>query len=429
MALRGSDTDIILISNVVNATYEPLPDPETSAFKNAKTVVVKVTHRCNLDCAYCYENIQAGPDMSLETFKQLAWKVISTSTENRILFLLHGGEPTLLDSRWYFEAVNYTKKEALANGKEVNFAMQTNAINISEDLVCAFRDLSIDISMSIDGPSSIEASMRGRADAALQTYQQLTARGISVGVLTTINQSNYNSFRKICGWLSEDLKLSHFKANVMAAVGRGFHLPDIQADMVLKAQTDILEHMIATKGEGLIEDNLAIELFRFFSSTEERAAMPKELCRSQSCGAGYTVIGVAPNGELLPCGRFEWDNHEYFIGNVNSSSDSGMKNVFSKRIEDFHSLYPENWLDCNECEARDICSFGCQAFTVRSKSKINIECIPTKLKYEYFNENSAVLRPVFEKIKSRGIFDNSVSAARGYSDYSDSYYSDYSDRR
>lgn len=393
-------------------------------FENVSAVIVKLTHRCNLDCSYCYENIVAGEDMKIEVFKSLVDRVLPSTRSKKVQFIFHGGEPTLLPLEWFIEATEYARSQADQFSKKINFGLQTNMISVDENMMQLFKNLEIQISLSLDGPSYLPAPMRPRAERVLSNFQKAREIGLRMGILMTINHSNFSYFREIMRWLEEELTIRFVKVNTVTAVGKGLNLPNLTAEQIFIARREILEHMIATKGLGVIEDNLVVELLRYFSVHDKR---PESLCRDKDCGAGRLVIDVTPKGDILPCGRFQWDNHEYFLGHLtNPITETTLQN-FTTKIKDFKNLKPENWSECYSCAAAKICSFGCQAFIVRSKEQINVECSPTRMTYQYFQQNESRLYEIVENIRNRG---QKLQIAQNYGDsnYNDSWpnYDDYS---
>ena len=311
--------------------------------------------------------------------------------------------------------------------------MQSNILALSDSKIQMLKKLGIQLSVSMDGPSNLPNAMRKRAEVTHKTYKRLIEAGLQPGVLMTINHSNFNYFSEICYWLENELAERGFKANVVSSVGRGLYFPDLSSEQIFQSFHDILEYMIETKGQGVVEDNLSLELERFFASPLERENMPRTLCRDQRCGAGDRVIGVTPNGDLLPCGRFQWDDHEYFLGSLKEVPTHDIETSFHQAVSRFHSLVPETWDNCASCEAQKVCSYGCQAFIVRSKSKANVDCIPTKMRYQFYVENRDRLKPVIEAIREYN--ENLVTMGytdggrdKGYEDYDDRGYKDYTDK-
>jgi uncharacterized protein len=367
-------------------------------FRQISTLIVKVTHRCNLDCLYCYEHItKKGEDMSLETFFGLVDKVLVNSDQKEILFLFHGGEPTLLPNEWYESAIQYAQNQAVKWQKKVKFSMQTNLLGISESKIELFKKYQIQLGISLDGTENFAESMRGGENKVFANYLKIKQLGVKAGILTTINHSNFDKFTQICQFLVEQAQVRDFKANVVTSVGRGYGLPSLQAEQIFMAQHAILEFMIATEGKKLLESNLSTEIQRFFATEAERKLMPKTLCQEKRCGAGETVLGVSPQGNLLPCGRFQWNDEDYFLGNLFQSEVADYQS-FNEKNNAFHDLVPQTWYDCATCEAKKTCGFGCQAFIVRSREQANVDCLPTKMRYQYFKANKKRLLPVYEAI-------------------------------
>ena len=374
-----------------------LKKQEDIRFLNIATLIVKVTHRCNLDCAYCYENItKTGQDMSLNTFQDLADKVLLNSRQKEILFLFHGGEPSLISNDWYEQAIHYALTLAKKVGKTAIFSMQSNLLFLNPSKIALYKKYNIHLGISLDGTEN-HGTMRGGENKVFQNYLKGIEAGLRIGILTTINQANFDKFDQICEFIHLKTSSKSFKANVVSPVGRGLELPSLKAEQVFMAQSSILQYMIKTKGE-FIEDNLRTEIIRFFATEDERKNMPSTLCHEKQCGAGTTVLGVTPQGDLLPCGRFQWNDDSYFLGYLQTPDRSKAEKGFQKKLEQFHALVPENWYDCDNCAAKKICGFGCQAFIVRSKTKANVDCLPTKMKYRFFQENKDKLKIVYEKI-------------------------------
>jgi len=360
-------------------------------FKDLNTLIVKVTHRCNLDCLYCYEHItKQGQDMSLPTFQHLATRVLQESSRPEITFLFHGGEPLLLPNDWYEQAVTYAQALACQYQKRVKFTMQSNLLGLTEAKITLLQKYKIAVGVSFDGV--MEDTMRGGEAKVLANFERLRQASVSTGILTTINAQNYQHFDKICAFLHQEIGIRTFKANVVTPVGTGYTMDALEAEQIFQAQHAILEYMLATAGKGLIETNLMREIKLYFATDAERFRQPETLCNEKRCGAGKAVLGVTPQGDLLPCGRFAWNEHAYFLGNL---KDENNALAYQSNVNKFHALVPQNWYDCDTCEAKRICGFGCQAFIVRSRSRANVDCLPTKMRYAYYEANKLRLAQAY----------------------------------
>ncbi len=400
---------------MTHSVYSPKSVAELSSddkrFSNIEALIIKVTHRCNLDCAYCYENITNGNDMSIETYKKIIDKTFLNSTKDKILLIFHGGEPTLLKDEWYQEALAYAQNKSIRFNKKVQFSLQTNLLKISETKVKLFKEYNVNLGVSIDGYQGIPDAMRKRTNKTFENYLYLKSQGLKLGVLTTINNSNYAYFDEILDWLVQEAKVKSFKVNEVTPVGAGLHLTPLKAEQIFQAQHAILEYMIKTEGKVIIEHHLVYELSRFFGT-----ATKPSLCGEKICGAGSRVLGITPQGELLPCGRFQWNDKNYFLGNLQTDIQPSQQQAFNENVDKFHSLVPENWYNCNSCEAKKVCRFGCQAFIVRSKEKANIDCLPTKMRFQYYQDNKHKLSLVYKNITETYNMSNDTGYYDSYSD-------------
>ncbi|MGB0523929.1 MAG: radical SAM protein, partial [Flammeovirgaceae bacterium] len=310
--------------------------------------------------------------------------------KSEILFLFHGGEPSLLKNEWYETAISYAQEVAKRYCKRVKFSMQTNLFSVSAAKIDLFKKYNIHLGVSLDGVAHTAQTQRSGESKVFENYLRIKQAGLKAGILTTINHSNYNQFDKLCPWLVEHAQIKNFKANVVTPVGRGVEMKSLLPEQVFQAQKSIIDFMLATNG-ALIEENLRTEIIRFFEGRTEA----ETLCHEQQCGAGSKVLGITPQGKLLPCGRFQWNDTPFFLGSI---QETQLADFESKRTE-FHHLVPENWYNCSSCEAKKICGFGCQAFIVRSKQQANVDCLPTKMRFAYFKQKEKELRKLYKLIK------------------------------
>jgi uncharacterized protein len=342
-------------------------------------------------------------------------------------FIFHGGEPTLLPDSWYVEAFEICRTLAELTGKEASFSIQTNLTHLTDEKLRLFRDNKVSVGASLDGPADLSGAMRPGAQRVINNFFRAKENGLKVGVLMTINQSNFDKFEQITDWLYNVMEISHFKANVVYSVGSGYNITDMKPEQVFASQKAIIDHMIRYKGERVIEHNLTQQIDWFLRENDHQT---KSLCHAQRCGAGSKVLGVNSDGNLLPCGRFQWNDSKFFLGNL---LNIGEFDEFEHKVDDFHMLNDENWFNCDNCSANKICGFGCQAFISRSKSRANVECIPTKMLYSYFVEREADITALHQVLidKKHILLDEYDDKKYGDSSgppYSDIYVDKYSDK-
>jgi uncharacterized protein len=223
------------------------------------------------------------------------------------------------------------------------------------------------------------------------------------------------------------MSVNDFKANVVYSVGSGQLLADMQPEQIFLAQKTILDYMLANKLDGALEHNL---VWKINWLMQQNSHETNSLCHAQHCGAGSKVLGITPDGKILPCGRFQWNDAEYYLGDL--SPEVMPETEFSEKVSDFHSRHPENWFNCGECDAKKICNFGCQAFIARSRSRANVECLPTKMLYAYFQERSVQIRELWQVLRDHQSFLVDAYNDGKYGDgvnvpYTDKYTDKYND--
>jgi uncharacterized protein len=395
-------------------------------FLDVSTLVVKVTRRCNLNCEYCYENITNDGDMDIQVFKDLASKAFLNSKRDTIEFLFHGGEPTILADEFFVEAFSFCQSLAEKTQKKLKLSMQSNLFNLTQSKIELFKKYDVSIGVSLDGSSDLTDAMRPGSRRATDNFVKAREQGLQVGILMTINQSNFDKFGQILDWLSSSISVRTVKANVVYSVGTGRDLPSMLPEQIFLAQKTILDYMLEHGTEGVLEHNLIWQMGWFLRENDHETT---SLCHAKRCGAGSRVLGITTDGKILPCGRFQWDDSEYYLSDL---SQVEQEESYKSKVEAFHDRVPENWFDCDDCAARKICNFGCQAFIARSKSRANVECLPTKMLYNYFLERQSDLVKLFDSLSDEDHFLVSSYSDGPYGDgtkepYRDIYYDKYND--
>ncbi len=373
---------------------QPANETTDARFTDTAFVVAKVTSRCNLSCAYCYDDAPAREDMALPTFRQLVSEVIRSSRHSRLRFVMHGGEASLMSGEWLAGAVQHVRTEARVFGKAAHIGLQSNLVGLDEEKLSLLKRLGVSLGVSLDGPPDLPGAMRPLAARAIEHYALARSLGLRVGIIVTVNGGNWSEFRRIMHWLRADLGAIACKVNTVTPVGRGANLPWLSADQIATAYRDIVDTMIELDG-AIVEEGTFREIRRFLSGARE--AEGDTLCSSLRCGAGTRVVCSAPDGTLLPCGRFTGADACRALGNVFDAPDGATVERWAHTVANLHREAPEVWRDCAGCEARVICSFGCRAFVLRSAREENVDCLPTRSRYAYYR----TIAPALERLVRR----------------------------
>jgi uncharacterized protein len=81
--------------------------------------------------------------------------------------------------------------------------------------------------------------------------------------------------------------------------------------------------------------------------------------QTRPCGVGSWVIGVDPDGHVLPCHRWLYRKHEW-LGNVDQPV------LDAKRRAPFLQVSSRAILGCDTCPAEPVCGGGCRAVVVNA---------------------------------------------------------------
>ena len=128
---------------------------------NGTLLVLGITERCNLDCAYCCfsgkfagQRTHANRSMRFETAKKAIADFLdqkSTNTNDLYLLSFYGGEP-LLEFDLLKNCVEFAKGRAKESGKQASFSVTTNGTLLDDAAVDFLVENEFLILISLDGP-------------------------------------------------------------------------------------------------------------------------------------------------------------------------------------------------------------------------------------------------------------------------------------
>ena len=131
-----------------------------SANVHRRSCTLIVTHRCNLNCRYCYEIHKSNRTMSVATAKEIVRRILTTSDCQEVVIDFLGGEP-LMEFGLIREVAEWTWSQnwplpyimyATTNGTLLDDEMK--------DWFCAHRDRFY-LGVSLDGTPQMQSTNRG----------------------------------------------------------------------------------------------------------------------------------------------------------------------------------------------------------------------------------------------------------------------------
>lgn len=178
------------------------------------TVLIKPTLACNLSCAYCYQNrLLREKDYDLEwilnTIEETA-KLPEYSNGYGGVFTLHGGEPLTLPK----EDIEAIFKKIVEVGQRPS--IQTNGVNIDDDIIEIFKKYRVSVGVSIDGPEELNVlrAPPSQTRKVLENLQRLVEEKIPTSVIIVVHKFNagdderFEKLKKFIHWLSGELRIT-----------------------------------------------------------------------------------------------------------------------------------------------------------------------------------------------------------------------------
>lgn len=180
------------------------------------SLMVKVAGSlCNLHCSYCYYRDKEKTDqekstsqsrfcMSEEVLDTVIHQYIDSQPQEKIEFIWHGGEPTLLGVDYFKHIVSLQKK--YAQGKIIINSLQTNGTLIDDEWAEFLSENHFLCGLSVDGPQEFHDRHRTTADGKGSWEKVANAAKLfnkyetEFNILAVVNASN----------ATEPLKVYHF---------------------------------------------------------------------------------------------------------------------------------------------------------------------------------------------------------------------------
>ncbi len=336
---------------------------ETLKEKDLMQIVLNITHRCNLNCDYCYgeDGSYGGPaiHMSKDTAKHAVDFLMKESRNaNTCRITFFGGEP-LLNFDLVKYVVKYARGEASKLNKKMLFNMATNGSLLDDDKIDFLIKENIEMSFSFDGPKKIhDKNRRFKANREKSTYDIVFPKILKYIEKAKKNKRFY-AFRATVtrpGVVNIDDMVSFFNrfkpkqvnydiAEYKHGISPG-GLAITDDDLILYRQK-VKE--IAREYE---EDNLNPDYDLFSGSL--KAIIDKKKTNSRCISPGALLVGVSAEGDIFPCHRFV-GYKKTKLGNVREGFD---REKWLKRYAKVHIF---NSKRCSSCWIRYFCGGLCPA--------------------------------------------------------------------
>jgi radical SAM protein with 4Fe4S-binding SPASM domain len=357
-------------------------------FKTVRYVTMKITNGCNLKCNYC--NVEADlpstPKMSMERCNRISELLITNSRERQLSQEFHGGEPLLFPDEWFEEAIGYAQRLAKKHGKIVEHPMQTNGTRLSEQRLEKLLKLGVHIGISFDGPPHINDRHRMAGKRVEQTLRMLVEKRAPFGMILVLSPSNFRDMPEVMEYF-RTLGVPGFRVNFMQPQGHGMDQNLLTGEEMFQGMKAVFDHMAATDCS-VMEADMQLVVNRYVRGRLSNAPLS---CWELQCQAGRAYCAINIHGDVYACGT---DMFHHRLGHM----DDGFAREHVK--ESLCSLHHKDpwYVRCFGCEARRICAQSCPTSDHNNLTYREAECDYTRRLFQYFKENDATVRRVFNTI-------------------------------
>jgi uncharacterized protein len=327
-------------------------------------ISLNLTAGCNLACRYCYADQgkfggPPKPPMTFQTARVAIDRLFADAGAAKVSIGFIGGEPFLNRSVLH-ESVDYAESEALRLGLTVTFGVTTNGTMLYPEDIELVRNHRFAVTVSVDGPASLNDGYRPTASARPASAFKAMARCVAP-LLANAGKSRVAA-RATIG--REYLSV----VDCIEAIGElGFKEIGVSP---LRTGPD--RKLVLTESDWpifLSEMRLAAEMEwkrlssggspRFSNFVVAMKQLHLGACRPLPCGAAANYVSVSVSGRYFTCHR-TIDNEDFLIGDAADGLDVTARKAF---VEARHVDEQE---PCRRCWARYLCGGGCHAEVIES---------------------------------------------------------------
>lgn len=364
-------------------------------------VLLKPTDSCNLNCAYCcVGDSRRGSTfkMSVDQAKLAISRVLEHAAKNNwpdLTLCFHGGEPLLAGVEFFYEVLTFAQSRA-PKTCNVDFSIQSNLTLFNNSYLSLFKEFSVQVSTSLDGPETIHNKIRpylggkGSFSKIIKALDLLRANGVKTGIICTVNRGNWGDENEIFRFFKS---ISHdFKAN---------HVHDIGAasdnNMGLSAQ-QIANSMINFFDLWFYDQTPKIrERNTFDIATNLFTGKPSNCVFQRNCQE--SIICIEPDGFITACDAMKYlfpERADTYYGNIFVQSFNEILN--SDNRTKYLQRGPQTLTECTTCKYSKICNGGCMLDAIAQNGRFTEKsprCLGYKIVFTYIEEAlSKIQQPV-----------------------------------
>lgn len=323
-----------------------------------KLLVLRLTERCNLRCAYCYaaREDQAEFDMSEQTALRAVELCCPPGGSLRIQFT--GGEPLLK-----MDLMEVVAAYGRETDRKLTLSVQTNGTLLTPEICRRLKAIRCGVGVSLDGigeANGLRVFPDGTAgfEAAVQGVRNLGQVGMRCGVTAVVTKTNAERLGQLADLALYLGNVAGVGLDLFRPLGRGTG-QDLSPDPEAMAR-GLRE--LKEKSRYFAREKIP---FRFRELERLRKRRALTACSDTYCYAQTNLsLAVDGRGDCWPCSSLA-GREGYLLGNIRE----GLPGMNCK-INDLAA--PER---CRQCASYTLCLGGCPAGRTAQKSQDDLTCV------------------------------------------------------
>lgn len=315
----------------------------------ATLIIAPVGLNCNLACSYCYEKDlhRNSPVMSLDELAIVyrEWKEIAPEGT---IFIWHGGEPCLMGSTLFGEAIAMQKYYYKSQKNKILNLVQTNGTLLDKHWLTVFSRYRVRVSVSLDGSAIVHDRHRkncngdGTFSLVLETVLKLKKAKLLQSVLSVVTPET--------AIYLEDSYEFFLKNNLT-------NLEFTPAFNGKPVDNSIIEGLTVLFKRWFTDDNPKIYI-RMFWGIVRALYGGKPLTCGFAQGGCKSYLAIDSDLNVFPCVRL-MGRPEYLLGNLRIRSLKAI--LESKQYNLVLSQLLVTPKVCKSCKWLAFCGSGCPA--------------------------------------------------------------------
>lgn len=321
-----------------------------------------LTLRCNQNCLYCQASSQSEENkhcsMTLETMRRSV-EIMFMSPSPILTMEFQGGEPTL-EPKLIRYGIEEAERLNVNNNRHVEYVLCTNSVNLTDEILDICKEYHVLISTSLDGPSWLHNTNRGKADsyekvvAGIEKARSILGHDQVSALMTASEQGVEYPIEIVDEYRKQGFKSIFLRALNPYGLARNNSDWDLYVNKFISFYKTALNHIIDInlKGELFIEEFAAIILKKMltpFCTGFVDLQSPAGIINSVLVYNYDGYVYASDESRMLA----EYNDYTFRLGNVNDSYESI---VYSPKVMKISNVWNNETLaGCADCPIRVYC--------------------------------------------------------------------------